>query len=141
MRATYPRPQIEVSHKSSCSFSIVSQSSGSPVEIVDSSIAEAFSVPTRHGTHLPHDSFRKKRTTLAASGSMGVSSATTTSAPEPNMLPASSRVAKSIGTSARSAGRKLEEAPPGANAFRARPPLTPPASSISSRTVVPMAIS
>src|SRR3990172_2281605 len=48
-----------------------------------SSISTTFSVPTRHGTHLPHDSFRKKRVTLAATASMSVPSATATRAPLP----------------------------------------------------------
>jgi hypothetical protein len=99
----------------------------------------AFSEPIRHGTHLPHDSLRKKRTTFVASSSMSVPSATTSTAPDPSMLPASSMGPKSRGVSAAAAGRKGALAPPGENAFMAAPSrMPPPYSSTSARTVVPM---
>ncbi len=90
---------------------------------------------------MPHDSLRKKRTTLVAVSIMSVPSAITTRAAAPSMQPAFAIVSKSISTSAFSAGRKLELAPPGANAFSGRPSMTPPASLINSATVVPSGIS
>jgi hypothetical protein len=106
-----------------------------------SSMATTFSVPVRHGTHLPHDSFRKKRVTFVAVSIMSVPSAMTTRAAAPSMLPALAIVSKSISVSAASAGKKLELAPPGAKALRALPSFTPPARSISSATVIPKRIS
>ena len=55
--------------------------------------------PTRHGTHLPHDSLRKKRSTFVAAASRSVPSASTTTAPEPSIDPASASGSKSSGTS------------------------------------------
>jgi hypothetical protein len=72
---------------------------------------------------------------------MSVPSATTTSAAEPSMLPASVIESKSISTSVIVAGINRELAPPGAKALSDRPSLTPPAISINSATVVPIGIS
>ena len=94
--------------------------------------------PTRHGTHLPQDSSRKKRSTLVAAASRSVPSAITTSAPEPSIDPASGSEPKSSGTSSGPGPRKFDEAPPGWMAPSRRPPATPPASSSSCRAVVPI---
>jgi len=56
-------------------------------------------VPTRQGTHLPHDSFLKKRWAFSAMSSMHVPSAQTTIAPEPSIEPAWSSALKSSATS------------------------------------------
>ncbi len=94
--------------------------------------------PTRHGTHLPQDSLRKKRSTFVAAASRSVPSAMTTSAPEPSIDPAAASVLKSSGTSSWPGPRKFEDAPPGWIAPTARPPLTPPASSSRSAAVLPI---
>ena len=106
-----------------------------------SNSATACSLPIRHGTHLPHDSLRKKRTIFVASSNRSCWSLITITAPVPNMLPAAFIASKSSGVSALFAGRKLELAPPGKNACNWCLAFIPPASSINSRTVVPMGIS
>src|SRR5205823_4296680 len=96
--ATCPSPQIDVS-------AIASPSSGSSAssfrsacpDCTRSSNSTAFCEPRRQGTHLPHDSLRKKRTTFVARASMSVPSATTTTAPEPSIEPALAKAAKSSG--------------------------------------------
>ncbi len=90
--ATCPRPQIEVSRMVASSSTMRSStSSGRPPATPTSSarIECAFIDPTRHGTHFPHDSLRKKRSTFVAAASRSVPSAMTTSAPEPSIEPAS----------------------------------------------------
>ena len=99
----------------------------------------ALAEPTRHGTHLPHDSSRKNRRTFTAAASRSVPSAMTTIAPDPSMEPASCSVPKSSSTSSWSGPMKLEDAPPGWMAPRRLPPATPPARSSSSRALVPIA--
>ena len=91
----------------------------------------ALAEPTRHGTHLPHDSSRKNRSTFTAAASRSVPSAITTIAPEPSIEPAACSVPKSSSTSSWSGPMKLDEAPPGWIAPRLLPPDTPPARSSS----------
>ena len=138
--ATCPSPQIDVSRSVSSSPSSCSRTSSSPrpCSIISSSMACALCEPTRHGTHLPHDSLRKKRSTLVPAASRSVPSATATRAPEPSIEPFSASGSKSSGTSSASGPRKFDEAPPGWNARSSAPPAIPPASSISSRAVVPI---
>ena len=66
-----------------------------------------------------------------------VPSATTVSAPEPSIEPASWSGFQSSGTSRCSGPRKFDDAPPGWNAPTSRPSMTPPASSMRSRVVAP----
>src|SRR5262249_13681567 len=94
--------------------------------------------PTRQGTHLPHDSSRKNRSTFVAAANRSVPSAITTSPPEPSIDPASPSAARSSGTSSWTGPRKFDDAPPGWNAATFLPPDTPPASSSNCRTVVPI---
>ncbi len=109
-----------------------------PESSVSRSSSCALVEPTRQGTHLPHDSLRKKRSTLVEAASRSVPSASTTRAPEPSMVPASASVPKSSARSSRSGPMKLEDAPPGCTAPTCAPPSTPPARSIRARTVVPI---
>src|SRR5262249_11429048 len=96
--ATWPRPQIDVKRiVSSSSSSAASSARGRRPATTSSRSATAFSLPTRHGTHLPQLSLRKKRVTLAARARRSVPLATTTSAPEPSIEPAACNVPKSIG--------------------------------------------
>ena len=115
-----------------------SSSSSEPDSTTSRRIACALVEPTRHGTHLPHDSLRKNRSTLVDAASRSVPSASTTSAPDPSIVPFSAAAPKSSGMSSLSGPMKFDDAPPGCTAPTSRPPLTPPASSISSRTVVPI---
>ena len=110
-----------------------SSSSSEPDSTTSRRIACALVEPTRHGTHLPHDSLRKNRSTLVDAASRSVPSASTTIAPEPSIVPFSAAVPKSSGMSSLSGPMKFDDAPPGCTAPTSRPPLTPPASSISSR--------
>ena len=61
--------------------------------------------PVRHGTHLPHDSLRKKRTEFSAMSSMQARSSQTTIAPEPTVEPAAVIAFQSSGRSSIDAGR------------------------------------
>ena len=54
-----------------------------PAASIRSSMSTSLAEPMRHGTHLPHDSLRKKRTELSAMSSMQARSSQTTIAPEP----------------------------------------------------------
>ena len=64
-----------------------------------------WTVPARQGTHLPHDSLRKKRTELSAMSSMQARSSQTTMAPEPTVAPAFVIAFQSSGRSIIDAGR------------------------------------
>ena len=106
------------------------------------STSTSLAEPTRQGTHLPHDSLRKKRTALSAMSSMHARSSSTSSAPEPSIEPAAASDLKSSGVSSAEGGRKPEAGPDGAHALSGRPPATPPArSKMTCRAGVPMAIS
>ena len=64
-------------------------------------------------------------------------SASTTIAPVPSAEPASATASNVSGTSRQSGPRKFVDAPPGCTPPTAAPSRTPPASSITSPTVVP----
>src|SRR5207244_3143186 len=53
--------------------------------VIDSTRSAIFCEPTRQGTHLPHDSFRKKRTKPSARSRTQVPSPIATIAPEPRI--------------------------------------------------------
>src|ERR1039457_889109 len=125
----------------SSSHNCLSPGLDSPADHADR-IVTNFCEPTRHGTHLPQDSLRKKRTELRAMSSMQRLSAQTTMAPEPTMEPASATALKSKGKSSIAAGRYPEDGPEGANASRLLPSITPPAQlKIRSRYEVPIGTS
>src|SRR6266705_2694954 len=75
-------------------------------------MSTSLALPTRHGTHLPHDSLRKNRTLLRAMSSMQVPSAHTTMAPEPSIEPAFCSEAKSSETPVVDAGARDVAADP-----------------------------
>src|SRR6185295_18627049 len=65
--ATWPNPQMEVLRMASSSritCARLSSSSSEPESTTSRRIVCALVEPTRHGTHLPHDSSRKNRSTL-----------------------------------------------------------------------------
>ena len=138
--ATWPSPQIEVLRITVASSATRSPTSPGPPPSASRSVSIRWALlePTRQGTHLPHDSSRKNRSTFVAAASRSVPSAITTSAPDPSIEPALARSAKSSGTSIWPGPRKFDDAPPGWIAPSGRPPSTPPASSSSCRAVVPI---
>ena len=96
-------------------------------------------VPTRHGTHWPQLLVAEERGDRASAvrGRSTVSSSTITT-PEPSVVPALARVLEGQ-RQVELVGRRrtLPAAPPSSTARSVRPPRTPPASSSSSRSVVP----
>src|ERR1039457_6334407 len=140
---TCPKPHMEVMRIAwnNSSHNCLSSGWDSPDDQADRMVTN-FCEPTRHGTHLPHDSLRKKRTEFKAMSSMQRLSAQTTMAPEPTIEPASATALKSKGKSSIEAGRYPEDGPEGANASRVMPSITPSAYlKIRSRYEVPMGTS
>src|SRR4051812_21831539 len=145
LAAVWPRPQIEASvMQRSISPSSASSSCTLPRVRPERSRASSSSwrtVPTRQGTHWPHDSSRMNAAIrIRMSGRFTVSSIPITT-PEPSVVPASRTASKVSGTSSWSGAAKLPAAPPRSTVWIARSPGTPPASSISSRSVMPNSIS
>src|SRR5258706_6644095 len=104
------------------------RSSGLPLPLVQPvSKSTSFDVPMRHGTHLPQDSLRKKRTELSAISSMQRPSAHTTMAPDPSIEPIAASDLKSRPTSIIDAGRYPDDGPLGATDLQRLPPTIPPA--------------
>src|ERR1017187_10635719 len=95
---TCPKPHMEVMRMAwnSSSHNCLSPGLDSPADQADR-ILTSFCDPARQGTHLPHDSLRKKRTEFKAMSSMQRLSAQTTIAPEPTIEPASATALKSKG--------------------------------------------
>ena len=94
-------------------------------------------VPTRQGTHWPHDSWRKNsamRTTTAVM-STPVSKAITT--PEPRVVPAARASSRVRGRSSESGPTNEPAAPPMSTACSSPDPVTPPARSSTSPSRVP----
>jgi hypothetical protein len=108
-----------------------------PRSRISTRISCAFWEPTRHGTHLPQDSTRKKFSTLVAAASRSVPSASTTIAPVPRAEPAFAIASNVSGRSTQSGPRKFVDAPPGCTAATSAPSRTPPASAIRSETSEP----
>ena len=89
-------------------------------------------VPTRHGTHCPHDSSRKKAAIRRTWSTRSTASSSTSTTPEPSVAPRS-RVPSIVSARSRSSGPTNEPAaPPSSTARSSDPARTPPASSISS---------
>jgi len=68
--------------------------------------------PTRHGTHLPHDSAVANWRKYLANSTMQVSSSTTIMPPEPIVAPAAVSESKSTGVFSAEAGRQPPRGPP-----------------------------
>ena len=73
----------------------------------------ALAVPTRHGVHLPQDSWEKNFIAFSAAARALSWCDNTMTAAEPIKQPCSCSVSKSSGTSPCAAGRIPPEAPPG----------------------------
>ena len=136
-RAACPRPQIDVSRRTSCSAGSLAREARSPASINFT----ACSVPIRQGTHLPQDSLRKKVVRFCASSTRFRPLLTTITAPDPSALPTFCNASNVMGMSACSALKKPVLAPPGKNARSSPPSLIPPARSTSWRSVVPIGTS
>src|ERR1700736_4915805 len=123
-----PSPQMEVSRMALKSSSMTAKSfePDSPRD-QRAKMSTNFWDPTLQGTHLPHDSLRKKRVELMAMSNIQRPSAQTTTAPDPTMEPASARALKSRGKSTFEAGKYPDEGPEGANPSKALPSGIPPA--------------
>ena len=91
-------------------------------------------VPTRHGTHCPQDSSRKKAVIRSTMSPMSVAAPNTVTAPEPSVRPAAPTPSKVSATSPASWGTKLPAAPPSSTAPASR---GDPASSNKSLRRVP----
>src|SRR5262249_22208255 len=78
---TWPSPQIDACMSVYDRSSIIAVCSGRPRPwAISFSTSTILAEPTRQGTHLPHDSFLKKRTALSAMSSMQAWSLHTTMA-------------------------------------------------------------
>ena len=135
--ATWPRPQIEVRRMVAVAVGERARprrrarrpdSRWLPTRIVCALVD-----PTRQGTHLPHDSSRKKRRTFVAAASKSVPSAIATSAPEPSIQPASASGPEVESHVKLVRAQEVGRGPTRGTRSSPRPSLTPPASSISSR--------
>ena len=116
--------------------SVSSPPSGSPATR-RASASSWRTVPTRHGTHWPHDSSRKKAAIRWRSRGRSTVSSRTRTTPEPSVVPAARAPSNVSGTSRSSGPRKPPAAPPISTACSGRPPGTPPARSSTSRSVAP----
>src|SRR5262249_41915336 len=73
LRATWPRPQIDVWESVSPSSERTdSSAAGTRPRCTASRSSVAWWLPARQGTHLPHDSLRKNETTFVASAKRSV---------------------------------------------------------------------
>ena len=78
-------------------------------------------VPTRHGTHCPHDSSRKKAAMRSTRSRRSTVSSTTMTTPEPSVVPAA-RVSSCVSGMSSSSGRtNVPAAPPSSTACSVRP--------------------
>lgn len=89
-------------------------------------------VPTRQGTHCPHDSSRKNSAMRSSSRGRGTLSSKAMTTPEPSVVPAARVPSKVSGMSLSSARTKPPAAPPSSTA---RSPSRTPASVSSSPSV------
>ena len=143
--AVCPSPQIDPSFIASPISSSSASSVATPPRVFPSTIrcsaSSCRTVPTRHGTHCPHDSSRKKAAMRRMMSWRSTRSSKTTATPEPSVVPAA-RVSSCVSLSASSSARtKPPAAPPRRIARNGRPPATPPAMSSSAPSVVPKGIS
>ena len=83
-------------------------------------------VPSRQGVHWPQDSWEKNRTRARAAATTSVVSSMTITAPEPSMVPRRAASSMVTGSSRCSGTSQGDEAPPGIQAFSARPSRMPP---------------
>src|SRR4030042_1736823 len=99
-------------------------------------------MPSRHGTHLPHDSSVRKSRKYLATSTIQVCSSMTIIPPEPIIEPALVSSSKSTFTSSSSAGRHPPDGPPVCTALNFLPAgMPPPTLYTISLRVMPMGTS
>src|SRR5712692_4720694 len=141
--AVWPRPQIEASRMAwlTSASSAVSRSR-EPITrplAIRCRASSCRTVPTRQGTHWPHDSSRKKRAMRSTMACKSIDSSKAITTPEPRVTPAARVASKVSGRSSWASVTKLPAAPPNSKACSF--PRKPPARSMSCRRVVPMGTS
>ena len=105
--------------------------------ILDVCRSAGIDVPTRQGTHWPHDSSRKNAAIRRSWSTMSTERSSTSTTPEPSVALAA-RVASMVSGRSRSSGpTKPPAAPPSSTAPSSLPSRMPPARSIRSRSVGP----
>src|SRR5205823_3626419 len=139
--AVCPSPQIEAS-RMAAAISPSSRTSSWRVPSVfpersRCSASSCRTVPTRHGTHWPHDSSRKNLAIRRSTASRSAVSSNAITTPDPRVAPAA-RVASNVSGRSRDSGPTNEPAaPPSRTARSLRPWPTPPASRRTSPSVAP----
>src|SRR5262249_47701354 len=141
LTAVWPRPQIEASRataamSSSRASSRPAEPSGAPRASRPSSSSWR-TVPTRQGTHCPQDSSRKNRAVRRSRPATSTASSITSTTPDPRVAPMARTPSNVSGVSSASGPTKEPAAPPSSTARSCRPPRTPPAPSITWRSVTP----
>src|SRR6185437_3629925 len=141
LTAVWPSPQMEASRataamSSSRASSVRTEPSGAPRTSRPSS-SSCRTVPTRQGTHCPQDSSRKNRAILRSSAVMSAVSSRTRTTPDPSVAPMARTPSNVSGASSASGPTNEPAAPPSSTARSGRPPRTPPAASITWRSVTP----
>ncbi len=125
--AVFPNPHKAVSETVSASSSKRSSCSSFPRPSVMSVIISSIrSIPSRQGTHLPHDSSWRKFRKYFVTSTIQDPSSITTIPPEPTIEPASARMSKSIGRLNFSTGRHPPDGPPIWTALIIFPSTAPP---------------
>src|SRR5690348_8410368 len=139
--AVWPRPQIEASRMPrAISSSSASSSSTEPRGRSFTSRRSAScwrTVPTRQGTHWPHDSSRKNAAIRSSTGARGTVSSKTMITPLPSVTPASRVASNDSSRSSMSGPTNAPAAPPSRIDRSSCPARTPPAMSSISRSVTP----
>src|SRR5665811_989094 len=141
--ALFPRAQSAASLDTSASCSRSSRSPSWPrPSVMFVMILSICLVPSRHGTHLPHDSSARKSRKYLATSTMQVSSSITIMPPEPIMDPTLVSSSKPTSRSSNSSGMQPPDGPPVCTALNFLPPgMPPPILKMMSRRVMPMGTS
>src|SRR5215471_6014695 len=143
--AVCPSPQIEAS-RIACAISLSNALSCSlePSGLRPTNRCSASScriVPTRHGTHCPHVSLRKKAAMRRRICFKSTESSNSITTPEPSVAPMDRVPSNVSGVSSSFGETKLPAAPPSRTACKRPVPPTPPAISMMSRIVGPNGVS
>src|SRR5215469_9027479 len=139
--AVWPRPQIDASlatdpMSSSSATSCSTEPSAAP-RVNRPSSSSWRTVPSRHGTHCPHDSSRKNLAIRRSRSLTSTVSSITSTTPDPRVAPIARMPSNVSGASSASGPTNEPAAPPSSTARSGRPPRSPPAASITWRSVTP----
>src|SRR5579859_2249371 len=145
LAAVWPRPQIDASRIACATSASSVMSAAVPfwprAPRIRPRISSCRFVPTRHGTHWPHDSWPKKLAMRMSIAPRSAVSSSTITAPEPSVAPIARVPSKLSGTSRLASVTNDPAAPPSSTACSVRPSGRPPARSISARSGVPIGTS